>query len=124
MIRFTDTKSLTMSKKTQKKVGFALGAILGLGAAVVDKILDPSKEELMKGMLETIEKMKNDGRYENAVLLERSLKERLDLMDKLKKELLVARETKGHREVTRIREALKELTEKEQEVLRKHFYGR
>lgn len=121
---FNTYKSISISKKTQKKVGFALGAILGLGVAVVNKILDPSKEEVMKFLVKDIEIMKKNGRYEDAVLLERSLKGKIDLMDKLKKELLVARETKGHREVTRIREALKELTEKEQEVLRKHFYGR
>ena len=92
-IRFDTYKSLTMSKKTQKKVGFTLGAILGLGAAVVNKILDPSKEELMKEKLETIEKMKKDGEYKLAIYMENDLKERLDLMDKKKKERLEEKKT-------------------------------
>ena len=53
-IRFDTYKSLTMSKKTQKKVGFALGAVLGLGVAVVNKILDPSKEDVMKLLVKDI----------------------------------------------------------------------
>ena len=168
MIRFTDTKSLTMSKKTQAKIGGALGFVVGLGAVVVKKILDPSKEELMKRTLKTIEKMKKDGEYKVAVHWENELKARLDLMDKIKKERLEEKKLKAlylsltpqqrrdheifgridtasnpygsktyktptREEFARDKELRekklqdlrdKELTVKEQEVLRKHFYGR
>ena len=56
MIKFDTYKSLTMSKKTQKKVATAFGTLVGLVAAVIDRIGASSKE----GVMEAIDKKKRN----------------------------------------------------------------